>query len=238
MANPTFYHPQFNNDVHVITLSELESLHASKSRRLKVGDKVKIINGNGLIGNGEIAKLQAKQVEIQILDRQFLAQPPKITIASALAKGDRTKSMVDKLTQLGVTEFIPLNCERSVTKYKPSMQQKWQRIAIEACKQSQNPWLPKFSHAQSIDNFNCSDHQLVMFADQSGVSLQDGLSSKDIDTVNITALIGPEGGFSLKETDQMKKNALISVKLADTILRTELASITIAAQLEGFRTQK
>lgn len=226
MATPCFYHPDLTLESSALTLSSAEARHAVKARRLGVGHEVKILNGQGLIAQGKIAELDNRLVSLQLVDIQKQPRNSQISIATAIPKRDRQKVMVDMLTQLGVGEIIPLACEHSVTRFKPNMHDKWRRVAIEACKQSHNPWLPEIDEEiRAVDLVKVAANRIV-FADADGVALNDVSSSKD----KLIVMIGPEGGFSTAERSFFYDNGIKSVTLGCHILRTEVAAVTAAAQ--------
>ena len=237
MAIPSFYCPELNSalfesDAPLITLSKNESAHAIKSRRLRQGQEVNLLNGQGGFSKGSIVVVDKRAVEIQLTSfRQKPKNSSSITIATAIPKGDRQKVMIDMLTQLGVSRVIPLNCEHSVTRYSDNLALKWERAAIEACKQSQNPWLPTISSAQTIERLLNSEDAKLAYADASGESIELlGRSLFQDKTVNLTVIIGPEGGFSDNEIKLMAEQKCLPIKLGDFILRTESAAITTVSQ--------
>ena len=137
--------------------------------------------------------------------------------------------MIDVLTQLGVSEIIPLRCEHSVTKFTENMSQKWLRAAVEACKQSQNPWLPAISNECDLDELLSDGNRNCVFANADGLSLSELLDNCS----NTTVLIGPEGGFSDNEFAKLKQFSVPSMAIGTYILRTEAAAIAAASVLIG-----
>ncbi len=236
MSTPTFYHPELEVNDTLVKLSKSESSHAIKSRRLKLGKQVNVINGKGLLANGVISEVVRKQLLVSINSvKQFLIPSKYLTIATAIPKGDRQKTMVDMLVQLGVQQIIPLQCDYSSSVFKQNSLEKWQRVSIEACKQSQNPWLPKISEALTVSQLiklysNDTVAQLV-YADGEG----DKISEIELLCEHLVIMIGPEGGFSENEKDQFYSEKLAPIRLAEAILRSETAAITSAAQYFSHR---
>ena len=227
MATPCFYHADLTESDEVVQLTSNEASHAARSRRLGVGQQVRLINGKGLVADGHIESVSNREMLIAVDTVEFRASAPlKLTIATAVPKGDRQRALVDMLTQLGVSEIVPLECEHSVTRYKPSMHDKWQRWAIEACKQAQNPWLPSIDEGiRLVDLLKVAPHRIV-YADAEGE-----LVAKLVSDVNEPiVLIGPEGGFSPAEIALFDLHKIKSVRLSGHILRTETAAISVAAQ--------
>jgi len=250
VATPTFFHAELSQSDRVVTLNAVESAHAHKSRRLRIGDSIHLINGKGLFGYAKIDSSSPKKVVVKLDRFQQHPKPTSVSIASALPKGDRQRTMIDMLTQLTVSEFIPLQCEYSVTRYKASMKEKWSRVAIEACKQSQNPWLPNFQDAQRLPSMVQRPDQCVFYADASGelaAQLFPQLTSQNANQISdqngkrksklnekVTVMIGPEGGFSESELVLFEKSNIKPLKLSANILRTELAAISAATQITAF----
>lgn len=231
MSSPTFFHAALDSADAVIELSLSESTHASKSRRLQQGHVICLLNGRGLVAEGRILQNQGKQLLISVDNSRFVERPPKsLTIATAVPKVDRQRFMVDIMVQHGVNKIIPLHCTRSATRLNSKLHDKWCRYAIEACKQSQNPWLPEISQEYSVaDVINWTNDQqnmAVFYAEESGEWLRNVVNQRD----HLVALIGPEGGFSPGEFTQLENARLKPIKLATAILRTEAAAISAAAQ--------
>ena len=261
MATPCFYHRDLTEQDGLIELSKAESAHLSKSRRIEPGDQVNLINGQGLMAAAEVVTESAKQVQVHCCS--FTQSAPRaysISVATAVPKGDRSKVMVDMLTQLGVDRVIPMRCDYSVSRFRENQRDKWQRIAIEACKQSQNPWLPiietqrEFTavlanlHGFAGEGFggknNSSQPQVLVNDSQPQVLVNDsqpqvlyaeasGVNSSTLAKAKrpLLVLIGPEGGFSESELAVLKSSNATALSLGDHILRTEAAAIAAMAQL-------
>jgi len=227
MALATFYHPALEQNDTTVELSAAESSHAIKSRRLSVGSSIQLINGRGILAHATISETNKRTVTTHIESLEQYDLNYSLTVATAIPKGDRQKTMVDMLSQLGVTDIIPLRCERSASYFRPNMQEKWQRYAIEACKQSQNPWLPRILPETNIEQVLMDIKSTVIYADAEGQSV---LTLDNCLRDNVTALIGPEGGFTEFEMNLLEKSCL-AVSFGAHILRTELASVIAASQL-------
>lgn len=228
MATPSFYHPQLKLHDELIKLDSNEASHAVKSRRLRTGQQVRVFNGLGLVAIGSLAAVDRRDVTVQLQSiKQVESATRRISIAVALPKGDRQKIMVDMLTQLGVFEIIPLRCKRSVSKFSENTLDKWVKVAVEACKQSQNPLLPKISNENELDQLlNCKDRT---FAVANADGAKPSIIAKELS--EITVLVGPEGGFSDSEFAMIKQAGIPSMRVGTTILRTEVAAVAIASVL-------
>lgn len=229
MSTPTFYQSEYCHEHTEITLNSREAAHALKARRLRIGDAICVLNGRGLRADCTISQVSRNTV-IALVEQciEIPEKPVQLTIASAIPKRDRQRTMVDMLTQLGVSRIIPLECERSVTRYKESMQEKWQRYAIEACKQSQNPWAPEIAAGTGLAElfFKLGTNAVFWTTDFAGKKLVQLTAESD----HVVIIIGPEGGFSEQELLLMDSKGVAKLRLADHILRTELAAVAASAQ--------
>ncbi|GHA00074.1 ribosomal RNA small subunit methyltransferase E [Arenicella chitinivorans] len=225
---PTFFHAELNVADALLELSPQESQHAAKARRLRAGSQVRVLNGRGLIADAQIITVERSKVTLKIVSAQEF-EPPRyrLCVATAVPKGDRQKVMLDMMCQLGVTQILPLECEHSVTHFSRNMYDKWLRATIEACKQSQNPWLPEILPAQSSVSLTPSESHSLFYADGDGQLLMDAV---DASCEEMTIVIGPEGGFSAPELAHFQTAGMQSIRLGDHILRTEAASIAAVSQ--------
>lgn len=227
MAIPSFYHPTLNELDSIVDLDPAEALHAVKARRLRAGQAVRLFDGQGLVGFGELSQVDRRSATVAI--ESFIRAKPSLrhlSIAVAIPKGDRQKVMLDMLTQLGVSEIIPLICEHSITKTNANTHEKWQRVVIEAAKQSQNSVLPIIQNEVAIDDLLNENTMPILFANADGQSL---LQHKEWHS-KLLVLIGPEGGFSEAEFDNFSSRGISAIALGGHILRTEAAAIAAAAQ--------
>jgi len=231
MATPHFYYPELQGTEQQVMLTGAEAAHARNSRRLRAGQNLSLLNGLGLVADCQIIEIERDAVSLQVLSFvQFKKPDHSLTIVTAIAKGDRQRTMIDMLAQLGVSQIITLECEFSVTKYNAKQTEKWQRVAVEACKQSQNPWLPVFGPHYSVPEvlqwLGKHTAHTALYADARGLNGSELAFSGD----HLVILIGPEGGFSSREVSLFEADDLTPIKLGPAILRTETAAICAAAQ--------
>jgi len=230
MAIPSFYYPDLKPELELVSLPAQEAAHAFKSRRLNVGDKVRVFNGFGLLAWAQICTAERREVTLEIERIERAAKPgAKLTIATSIPKGDRQKVMLDMLTQLGIAQIIPLRCERSITKFSNNMADKWRRVMVEACKQSQNPWLPTLLSELTLPELLQDQERNFVYADADGVCGSHLFGEHR----QYTILIGPEGGFSDAELQELRTRQLPVIGLGPHILRTEAAAVASAAQFNA-----
>ncbi|NIO42775.1 MAG: RsmE family RNA methyltransferase, partial [Burkholderiales bacterium] len=146
-------------------------------------------------------------------------------------KGERQATLLDMATQLGMTAFKPLICERSIVRPRTSAKQRWRRLCIEACKQSRRPYLPLIHDpappAEVIDQASAIGYK-VWVAHPTGAPLVMGDLPVSIADA-LLLMVGPEGGFSEHEISQIVAAGAQPVSLGRTILRIETAAIALLA---------
>ena len=229
-----FYCDRVCGEGEVFELPLAEAMHLARSRRLRAGALVTIFDGFGNTAVAVVRELESRPVRAVLRVRQRTMLPPptrRIHLASALPKGDRQSVLIDMVTQLGVTDFTPLRCERSVAGQGQRSVERWQRLMLEACKQSRRAWLPRL-HAETSLTEVVEDKRLGSYirlvADPSGVAINQ-LGSALAENPNLSLLVGPEGGFSDTETVILRGANVVPVRLGDGILRIETAAVALVA---------
>jgi 16S rRNA (uracil1498-N3)-methyltransferase len=205
-----------------------EAHHLASVRRFGPGDCVTLFNGDGLEYPAEVISVAKKSVVLHISravsESRELSFP--LFVASALPKGDRADFLIEKMTELGVTRFIPLIAERSVVRPKPSTIEKFQRAVIESSKQCGRNVL------MAVDR-PCDWPTLLQRSDlpTSRYLLDTNSSSGKINqsTAGATVAVGPEGGFTPEEVDAGRRHGWEVVGLGSRILRIETAALAAAA---------
>lgn len=218
----------FVDDLDSLSLSADDAHHLFRVLRLRDGESVTASDGRGswrtsavvgdsLVPTGDVIVEQADE---------------RCTIAAAIPKGDRVEWMVQKLTELGVSDIVLLHCDRSVVRWKGDrgMQQlaRLGRVAREAAMQSRRVWLPEVRGP--VDFAVAAALPGAILADPDGESAVEVLASEML-AADVkggrprVVLIGPEGGFSEAELRLCPH----SVNLGRHVLRVETAAVCAAA---------
>ena len=209
-------------------LSAEESRHAAGVRRLRAGDKVRVFDGNGTVATAIIAGDARRELKVTIADRVQLAMPStRVHLACAVPKGDRMATLLDMATQLGMSAFTPLMCARSMVTASEHAMERWQRICLEACKQSRRAYLPSLrmpTEFAAAVRAAARDRHRLYIAHPGGTAPGAQGESGDI-----TLLVGPEGGFTDDEVALALEAGAQAVDLGEGILRTETAAIALLA---------
>jgi 16S rRNA (uracil1498-N3)-methyltransferase len=212
--------------------------HASRVLRLREGDAVQIFDGIGGECHGVIAELSGKRVLVSNINitNTHRESPLKVMLAQALSSSEKMDWIIQKATELGVTEFQPLATERSVAKLSSERAEKriehWQQVAIAACEQCGRNVLPKIHAPLDIMVWL---QQIRATPDTKFILLPQGaatLSSHVQPPSNVVLLIGAEGGFAQAESESALLCGFTPIRMGTRVLRTETAAIAGLAALQ------
>lgn len=212
--------------------------HASRVLRLREGDAVQIFDGLGNQCHGVIAELCGKRVVVGDIGMTSVHResPLKISLAQALSSSEKMDWVIQKATELGVTEIQPLATERSVAKLSSERAEKriehWQQVAIAACEQSGRNVLPKIHAPLDIMTWL---QQIRTSPDNKFILLPEGsatLSRQAKPLGKIILLIGAEGGFAPAESEFALLCGFTPIRMGARVLRTETAAIAGLAALQ------
>jgi len=221
-----FYDPNIDQSTVSYQLNETESRHACKVLRLKEGDKIGLLNGKGMYAEAEITGTDPKRCQVKLV-AVHLEEAPDYMIHIAICPtkmNERMEWMVEKVTELGVTEITFLlskNSERKALKLE-----RFENIAISAMKQSKRLYLPKINELVKVDAFIKNNPNGFIAHCYEG-------EKHNLSTVfdrSSPILIGPEGDFSPEECELAKTNGYKELSLGANRLRTETAGLYACMQ--------
>jgi len=219
-----FFHP---NPIAESQLTEEESLHAIKVLRLKELDLIHLMDGKGNLFEAEIRKANAKKCEFAVLNTKTEVKKRnyRLHVAVSPTKNiDRIEWFIEKAVEIGIDEISFLLCDHS--ERKNINQDRIEKIAISAMKQSMNLFLPVLNEMTSFSKFISKSKNETCFI----AHLEEGdrkLFKKEISSTNdILIMIGPEGDFSKEEIEEALNNHYIPVSLGESRLRTETAALS------------
>ncbi len=222
-----------------VRLSEREAHHARDVLRLVAGDEVELFDDAGNTAHGVVREADASGVTVAVATiREASRSMFSIAVASAVPKGDRADWLVEKLSELGVDRFIPLQTDRSVVlPTGKGKRDRWLRLAIESAKQSRRTGVMQIDELTPLDRVVQSIDQqsagwFFSTEEEGAVPIRDVLQS--IPAKEIVLLIGPEGGWTSQEIAAMSERNLTPVRLTATILRVETAAVAAAAIVASF----
>jgi len=235
MALPFFYIADYNSSQKEIVLDEDTSRHVVQVLRMKEGEKLNLTDGKGNLITAEITDGHKKHCTVNIIESQFTPHVSrKITIAISLVKNsNRFEWFLEKATEIGVSEIVPLICER--TEKQKFRFDRMKGICISAMLQSQQCWLPILDEPVKYIEYIKSikdNGELTKFIAHCEEQGQKNSLSAFQSLNHSTILIGPEGDFTKQEIELALQNNFIPVSLGETRLRTETAGIIAATLLK------
>lgn len=212
------------------TITGDEAKHAVTVARTRVGERLSIGNGRGLVVSGAVASIDPLTIDVDDVRREA-APDPELWLVQALAKGDRDELAVQAATELGVSGVIPWAAERSVTRWEgPKLakgQARWEAIVREASKQSIRAWVPLVGPVISTGSITGA----VLVLDPTA---EVPLSSVALPAEGrIVLVVGPEGGISPRELEKLEQSGATRVRLGAEILRTSTAGPAAIAVLNA-----
>lgn len=229
----------FNIEHQTVTLGADEARHLRDVLRLKSGDEVYVFNGVGGEFRCSLITTKRDSAELRIESEVEPAKPEsplRLELCVALLKGEKFDLVVQKATELGVTRIVPLTTRYADIHLRDESDAakrvaRWQRIALEAAKQSGRAFVPEVSAPASFESVLAGtkeDKLCLMFSERGGESL----NKSPAESKAITALVGSEGGWSDEEIERARAAGFHIVTLGGRILRAETAAITITALLQ------
>ncbi len=221
--------PQYLAEItnNTFTMDKEESRHL-KVARIHCGDEIKIFDAKGSKYLAKIQTLSDKAASGIILKPLPAPQlKTKITLYFSAVARSAAEDIIDKCTQAGVSIFVPVFSEYSdkdLLKKWQTKQERWQQIALAACKQCENPSLPQIMPPVSFEDAvkNLKTPAFICYEDEEKTSLLTCLSK--IKQTSLAIFIGPEGGYTLNEIALAKQYGVIAVSLGQNILRAETAA--------------
>ena len=221
----------------VIALSAEESAHAARVLRLRPGEDVRLLDGTNL-WEAELESVDAKATTARVTALCPSPEAPaQAVLFQGLPKADKLELIAQKGTELGMWELWPVEMERSVAKADKAdkadkKRERLSRIALEAAKQSGRAHVPEVAatvpFAKALTRLNEFDLVLVAWEEEHSLPMSQAIArytAKHGAPKRVMIVVGPEGGISQREWEQMKENGAVSVTLGRRILRTETAGL-------------
>ena len=233
MPSDRFYCPEIRLEAP-FALEGDEARHLARVRRVPVGADVEVFDGRGLAVVARVVQVGRDRVELRMVDRLPAPAPSgaaRLTLATAIPKGDRFDWLVEKATELGVERLIPLATERSTVDPRSAKLDRLRRAVIEAAKQCRRDVLMTLDDPTPFDRFvgSCSSAARRWIAHPGGAG---GWAEGPLDVgAEVVAAIGPEGGFTDREVALARDAGWEPIALTPTILRIETAGLAVAAQV-------
>ena len=242
MARRRFYAPPEDINGPIVVLPTQETHHLMHVLRMTPGDEAFVFDGDGNEYRCTFRRVEDNRAELEIADSltDVVESSLNLTLAQALAKGEKFDFIVQKATELGVNRIAPL-----ITRYadvrldenqKVSRTERWRRISLESMKQCGRRRLVEITEPLSIYQLMSlverstkpgterPDCSLLLFSERGGVGVTEALEEASVSR-SVVALVGPEGGWSDDELEALNDYGCTPVSLGPRIMRTETAAL-------------
>jgi 16S rRNA (uracil1498-N3)-methyltransferase len=214
-------------DSRTVTIRGEKARYLSAVLRCETGDPLTLKDNRGNTYSARIISATKSEVEAELLGKQEPEQEPalRLTVLQGLLKGEKMDLVVQKATELGVSEIIPVVTERSQVRETRKLP-RWKKIAEEASRQSGRSTIPEIGDIVPLARLLGARRVPpgMIFWEKKGMAFRDAAEhfrgSRDL-----ALLTGPEGGFSEAEIEAAVNAGLIPVSMGKRILRAETASI-------------
>jgi 16S rRNA (uracil1498-N3)-methyltransferase len=217
-------------------LDEAETRHAERVLRLRPGNIITVFDGKGRQASATIESFHKKSTSLRLAAPQQ-ASPPAVTItlAQAIPKGRNIDFIIQKAVELGATRIIPLVTDRTIVRFNDTeastKQERWQVIALEACKQCGQNWMPIVERPCSLqESLKITDDlRLIASLEKEALPIKNFFEQRrnktPIKNFTTTIFIGPEGDFTAEEYLLARTSGCQAVSLGPIVLRTETAAL-------------
>jgi 16S rRNA (uracil1498-N3)-methyltransferase len=226
-----FYCPEPPDQGRLTLLGE-EARHLGRVLRLGPGDRVEVFDGRGLTTPAEVVELAKERVELRALGppRPDREAPFRLTLATAVPKGERFDWLVEKATELGVSRLVPLITERSVVDPRAAKLDRLRRVIVESCKQSGRSRLMELegpTRWTALSGRDDGGHRLLAHPDGIVPAAWPRPGPEGV----VTLAVGPEGGFTDAEVEHARARGWAIVGLGATKLRIETAGLAACSAI-------
>jgi 16S rRNA (uracil1498-N3)-methyltransferase len=239
MPGHRFFTPFQKTDQKVILEDGDEFQHLSKVLRLKEGDAVELINGQGVLAHAVVQEIRKASAVIALHEVSCVPRHAavKITLACAIPKRAKFETIIEKCTELGVDRIVPLMTERTEFFLDGERADKksgrFARVAINAAKQCKRVWFPEISEPMvfmtAIKELSSPHAGLfIPWLEGERITLDQALAEK-AGMKEFVFFIGPEGDFTADEVGAALKAGALPVSLGETVLKVDTAAMAVVA---------
>lgn len=236
---PKFFVPKENINKDKIIINSDDVSHITRVLRMNVGDTLLLCDGKGFDYDAEISEISQKEIVCHITAARKSDTEPNIEVIlfQGLPKGSKMEYIIQKTTELGISKIVPCTLSRCVMKLENAKAEakkieRWQKIAESAAKQSGRGIIPEITSAASLDGaikqLSECDIAFAPYECEDMQNLKSVLTTVDTPK-KIGFIIGPEGGFDMKEIEKLRNAGIKTVTLGKRILRTETAGEAVLA---------
>jgi 16S rRNA (uracil1498-N3)-methyltransferase len=222
-----------------VVLEGAEGRHAADVRRVRRGEVLLIGDGVGTRARAEVTEVGKSRVTVRVLERRVEPGPAlRVTLAQALAKGDRGELAVELATEAGVDAVVPWRAARSVARWEDGTRgekalARWRSTAREAAKQARRAHVPDVAPPATTPDLAARDADALLLLEATAA---DSLATVPLpDAGELVLVVGPEGGITDEERALLTGAGALEVRLGPDVLRTSTAAAVALGAL-GART--
>lgn len=236
-----FFIDESQREQEIISIEGSDVKHIRNVLRMKVGEEIKISDGDNIEYYCRIEGITDKQVKARILEikESFAELPAEIILFQGLPKSDKMEWVIQKAVELGAAKIAPMTTNRSVVKLDAKKEEakhkRWTAIAESAAKQSGRTKIPEIlpvmSFQRAIDFTKDFKYRLIPYELADNMSQTRAIIEQLTAGSRIAVYIGPEGGFDKAEVEYAVSSGVIPISLGKRILRTETAGLAILSIL-------
>ena len=225
-----------------VVLSGPEAHHLATVCRSRPGDQVCLFNGDGHEYRAKVVVAERRRVTLDLYEK---AAPPRelpfaLEVAVPLPKGDRAQFLVEKLTELGVTTFVPLSTRRGVVQPREGRLEKVQRYVIEASKQCGRNVLMQVAPLTTWESYavraDLPAARVLAHPGDLGPLAEGRKAEEAAPSAAVALAVGPEGGFADEEVELARATGWRLLDLGPRILRVETAAVVLTTLAIAGRT--
>lgn len=243
--NRFFIEPE-NINGNIATITGQTARQISQVLRMREGGTITLLDGTGCRYDARIVSFTKSEVAAEVIETKCCVNEPelKLTLAVGHPKGDKLELIVQKTTELGISNIVVIDSERTVARPEPSKVRdrltRWQKVAMEAAEQSGRCMWPEVSgvvpYRELMAGLGEYDLAILAWEDECGTTLK-GLLGEYREAESILLIVGPEGGLTDNEVELARGAGAKCASLGGRILRCETAAIAACAaimyELEG-----
>ncbi|CAB4589550.1 unannotated protein [freshwater metagenome] len=206
---------------------------------MRVGETVAVSDGLGWIAQGVASAVSPSHITLDVsVIRETAVASPTLSLVQALAKGDRDELAVQMCTELGASEIVPWQAERSISRWSGEKQAKgrerWATIAREASKQAMRATIPTITDVVSTTQLvNVVKNRTVIVLDPRAPQTLGEWARTHTTETDIAVVVGPEGGISPAEMESLLAAGAVGIRIGDNVLRTSTAGAASFAALRA-----
>lgn len=230
----SFYIPSKHIRGENIHFPPEEAHHLSLVMRKKKDDLVWTVDGEGTAYQVRILTASSKSATGKIINtrRRFGEPVAEITLVQGILKGDRFDWLVEKCTEIGVRQIIPMLTETTIAKTSPQKINRWKRIAVSAMKQSGRTFLTEIAQPKTFVQVMAMGapcrYRFIAHADGDPLMRHWNKQPEKSKSPRALLVVGPEGGFTENEVINAQDNGFTPITLGPRRLRSETAGIVLA----------